>query len=53
MANAAGGFDMPVHHQTFGSGQTVSGVSNVSKALCAQPERIALRKIVETPVLPL
>src|SRR5947208_7671962 len=56
MANAAGAqFIMPVHHQTFRLSFEPfrEPIERFEKALRTQPERIALREIGETFVLPL
>jgi L-ascorbate metabolism protein UlaG (beta-lactamase superfamily) len=56
MANAAGAqFIMPVHHQTFRLSFEPLGepIERFAAALKQTPERIALREIGETFVLPL
>ncbi len=55
MANAAGArFIMPVHHQTFRLSfePFCEPIERFETALSKTPERIALRKIGETFVLP-
>jgi L-ascorbate metabolism protein UlaG (beta-lactamase superfamily) len=56
MANAAGArFIMPVHHQTFRLSfePLREPIERIEAALRKTPERIALREIGETFVLPL
>jgi hypothetical protein len=56
MANAAGAqFIMPVHHQTFRLSVEPfrEPIERLEAALRTQPERVALREIGETFVLPL
>ncbi len=56
MADAAGArFVMPVHHQTFRLSVEPmrEPIERFTRALAATPERIALREIGETFVLPL
>jgi L-ascorbate metabolism protein UlaG (beta-lactamase superfamily) len=56
MANAAGArFIVPVHHQTFRLSLEPlrEPIERFQAALCDQPERIVLREIGETFVLPL